>query len=189
MNTPQSNKITLPLPRLLPGDVVLARNNSLIGRLIRWATRRGGEGATWANHVGAVSRPPLVVEALHRVVEHEVNQVRGRLQIWRLERLTPEQRLIIGRGLARYIGRGYGYHKLLLQLLDAALAKLIGREVVLFRRLQFIDQVPICSWVVGRAYDDLDYRFGGLPPEAVTPDDIHDHLTTSPDWRLIWERS
>jgi len=54
------------------------------------------------------------------------------------------------------------------------------------RRLAFLDNYPICSWLVAYAYDGIGYQFG-VPPWACTPDDIDDWIKAYPsEWTQVY---
>jgi hypothetical protein len=74
-----------------------------------------------------------------------------------------------------YVGRRYGYLKILAHWLDWLL-----QGAYVFRRLARQDRYPICSWVVAHAFAAAGKHFG-VEPGAATPDDIWDFVTGHPD--------
>lgn len=182
--------------RLEPGDVVLVRSASGLGRIIRWAQRGPGERPSWANHVGLITgtgdrRTALITEALWRVRESSLDRKADAIQVWRHRDWHPAHRQAAAGAMRSFIGLRYGWWKLPVHLADALLARLRGLaggrgEIPLVRRLLFVDSRPICSQVVGRAVlAAAGLKFNGLPPRQVTPDDIHDHLTADRNWELV----
>jgi hypothetical protein len=166
----------------LPGDLIFCHGSSWLSSAIRWATRSRGEAATWANHVGGISTPGMVLEALWTVVEHPLYELTESFQVWRLTGLTERERLAVALAALDYKGRSYGGAKLLTHLGDALLSKVFGGNPYAFRRLAHRDDYPICSWLWAFAYDKaLDYRFDAAP-SAATPDDMHDHVRNTPGW-------
>jgi len=84
-----------------------------------------------------------------------------------------------------YIGRQYGWLKLLIHLLDAFLTFLRRKETYFFRRMMFYDRYPICSWVEAYAYKAIQVDFG-CEPNTADPDVIQDYKKTHPEiWKLI----
>lgn len=179
---------------LRPGDIVCERSPGWLGAAVRWFTQGRYEPPTRINHVAVVVKggspeEAEVIEALWRVVRRPLSMTRGEVEIWRL-RGNTERTLLAAAYAMRYFGESYGWWKIVPHLIDALLIKITGREVYLFRRLLFLDRYPICSWVVAWAY----YRAFrgsctfGVPPSAATPDDIHDFVSNSPDWELVYAR-
>ena len=73
-----------------------------------------------------------------------------------------------------YEGKKYGYFKIVAHALD----KFIGGRYF-FRRLCFMDNYPICSWLVAHVYSQLSglQHYFGVPNNACQPDDIEDFCT------------
>lgn len=169
---------------LEPGDIVLTRGPGLLGRAIRFFTRRVGEGRTRVNHVGIVVTrgaldEALMVEALTTVKRHrlidEYGGKREQVAIFRPLRLAPEELRRVVTAANGYVGRTYGYLKIVLHALDGLL-----QGAYVFRRLGRMDRYPICSWLVAHAYGAVGVHFG-VAPGAATPDDIWDHVTSRRD--------
>lgn len=170
--------------QLEPGDIVLTRGPGLLGRAIRFFTRRVGEGKTRVNHVGIVVSggalaTAVMVEALttvkrHRLVD-EYGGSREQVAIFRPLRLAPEELRRVVAAANGYVGRTYGYLKIVLHALDGLL-----QGAYVFRRLGRMDRYPICSWLVAHAFGEVGVHFG-VAPGAATPDDIWDHVTSRRD--------
>ena len=169
------------------GDIFFVHADSLFGRSIRAAETGPGEAPAWANHAGAFVGERDVVEALTRVKLHPFEEVKGEIEVWRNAKWTDDQRAAFAAELAAQVGKGYGVLKLLVHLADVGLGWLVGREVVVFRHVLLDRRYPICSYLVAMAaHDATGYRFG-IDPEAADPDTMHDHVTASPAWRLVWK--
>lgn len=96
---------------------------------------------------------------------------------WRFQRFTPfsSARKIVAIYAESQINRPYGYLKLIPHFLDAMISKVTGGNPYLFRRLLFIANYPICSWVWGYAYDQVGLSLGG-DPRSQAPDDQLDYV-------------
>ena len=161
--------------RFLPGDIVFERSESWIGKAIRWFSRRPGEPATWANHVGLIFKPGWIIEALWSVVVSRF-QPGPIYEVWRNKDLPAIQRDAVADWALLYKGRKYGVLKIAAHALDAFVTKLRGEETYLARRLCRMDRYPICSWLVAWSYlKGAGLKFG-VEPEFAGPDDIHDFV-------------
>lgn len=164
--------------RLLPGDIVLVRSESLVSRLIRLVTRGWREPRTRASHceivvTGGDLAAAVVVSAdrggvtqrtipdLHRGKWITVYRPRAS-ELWRMR---AAYRAFDKRG------QKYPVWRLIGHLLDW-LAGLGVIEVYLFRRVMRSSRVMHCSELVAWAYWPV-VQFGAWP-WAVTPDDIDD---------------
>jgi hypothetical protein len=68
-----------------------------------------------------------------------------------------------------YVGKNYGWEKLIPHLLDHTLG-----GVYLFRRLNSDQRYPICSWVLEWAFHEIGWGFG-VPLGSTDPDDAWDY--------------
>jgi hypothetical protein len=184
---------------LHPGDLVLTRSERPIPRLIRWATREGGEREpTLVNHVAMVSvgGPALgarVIQAIFSGVE----------EVGFIETFGPgpwpflaiyRHRDSAGRGLLREIawareqlGDGYSIASLCLLFADSLAGKLIKRRVTLLSRLCRVTPLWYCSELIAsikrKSYGET---FGRPSPATTTPDDIADWVQAHPDeWACV----
>ncbi len=181
-------------------DVVITRSQEgEVGPVIRWFTKRPGDPA-WGNHVGLITKggmiPPIhlewvghpqITEALWKVRSGSFWTLYGppagpgrpKVLIYRPLTLDLETRRRIAARAEEYIGRRYGWWQLLNQGVDWWLSKKRGKEVYLFRHLDYGDRV-ICSQLVGRAFAPEGLRFG--VPEGVipNPDDVDDFCREHP---------
>ena len=169
--------------RVLPGDIVLTRSRSWLGRAIRRLTRDRGEAATEVNHVGIVVKAganltaAVIVEALLEVRMHPVGVQYGTghsaIAVFRPVTLKPAEITKVVEAAESFVGRRYGALKLVLHLLDWCLG---GRFV--FRRFGALDRFPICSYLVARSFSAAGLDFG-VADRAASPDDIWDFCVAS----------
>lgn len=170
---------------LLPADIVCTRGSGWLSRAIRFCTRVIGESRTQVNHVGVIvtagtPAEAMIVEAVSGVVLRPLwptyaASTGNEIAVFRSLRLTDEERSLIASAAREYIGRHYGYLKLVAHLADWCLC---GAYV--FRRLTNMDRYPICSWLVAHAYGRVGESFG-VAPGAATPDDIWDFCVAHPE--------
>lgn len=169
---------------LAAGDVVLARSGGLLGWGIRVFTRRIGESRTRATHSGVIVEGgpidrAIIVEALSHVVRHRLwDRYAGKnkaVAVFRPLNMSAEDIARVVAKAETYVGRRYGYLKLLAHWLDWLL-----QGAYVFRRLANQDRYPICSWLVAYSFAAADKHFG-VEPGAAEPDDIWDFVTTHPD--------
>jgi hypothetical protein len=163
---------------LQAGDIVFTRSPRLLGKLIRVCTRTFGEARTKVNHVGGIVKGgsithAVIVEALHKVVRRSLWVAYGppsddEVCVYRYKHITEEQRKIIVETRESYVGKDYGYLKLVTHFFDWML---LGSYV--FRRLTNDDNYPICSWTEEHAYRKAGIDFG----KCASPDDIWDYVT------------
>lgn len=164
-------------PWLEPGDIVFTRATGLFAAMLRAVQRRRGEQPTSIDHCGVVVvagtvRDALIVEAEARVMRRTIAEghANARVAVYRCVVAHKPVREQIAAAAERYVGRGYGYVKGVLHILDWAIG---GRYV--FRRFAGMDRYPICSWVVAHACAETGISFGVDVAEA-QPDDIWDYV-------------
>jgi hypothetical protein len=169
---------------LQPGDIFFTRGNGFVSKAIRFLTRRIGESRTKVNHVGLVVgggtlSQVVVVEALRTVERHRLVDAYGgaadRVAVFRPTRLARGDLQRVVTTANGYVGRSYGYGKIVLHALDWML-----QGAYVFRHLGQMDDYPICSWLVAHAYSAAGVHFG-VDPGAASPDDIWDYITEHPD--------
>jgi len=170
--------------QLLPGDIVLTRSGGIVGWAIRTFTRHVGESRTEATHcavvvMGGVLHNAVIVEALSSVRKHALRErymgSRHYVSVFRPLQLDDGQIRRIVAKAESYVGRRYGYLKLLAHWADWLL-----QGAYVFRRLASEDRYPICSWVVAHAFAAAGTHFD-VEPGAATPDDIWDFVGEHPD--------
>ncbi len=176
---------------LRKGDIFVTRGDSVFGFGIRWFTRTDGEADTEVNHVGIVvgdgtQWTALVVEALHTVKLHRLaDQYQGKwtgVRVYRPLFLERNVLDLLAKNATSRVGQRYGYTKIAAHAIDRWLFG--GRYVV--RKLFFLDQVPICSYLVADVYGEVcGYRFGVDVREA-QPDDLDDWCKARPEeWEEV----
>jgi len=175
---------------LQPGDIFCSKSSSLLGKLIRFGTKNRGEERTKVNHVGNIVSPGSilkaeVVEALTTVVRHNLYDAYGppckeKVIIFRHRTTTLIENELIARKAMSYVGKKYGWFKLVTHAGDCLLGKITGKDLFFFRRITRSDRYPICSWVTEHAEHEVGRSFG-KPLGSTTPDDIHDYCMGHPD--------
>ena len=169
---------------LEPGDLILTRSRGLVGWFISTFTRHFGESRTKATHTGLVVeggpvQTAVIVEALSTVKRHRLldryAEGKSEVAVFRPLNLTDEQIRAVVLKAESYVGRKYGYMKILAHWADWLL-----QGAYVFRRLTSEDRYPICSWVVAHAFAAAGRHFG-VEPGAATPDDVWDFVTEHPD--------
>jgi len=129
-----------------------------------------------------------VLEALTTVKKHPLAEIKDAFQVWRHTGLQFYERVYVRDAALEYLGRSYGPLKLGLHALDGLIHKAIGKDVFLFRRMALMKPYPICSWVVTWAYfNGANYQFS-VHPNHADPDHIHDHVTQSGHWEMVYEQ-
>jgi len=173
-----------PHPNLRSGDVLLTRSRGLVGWAIATFTRHVGESRTKVTHTGivVVGGPPrdvVVVEALSKVKRHRLWERyadSGKdVAVFRPLNLSDDQIAMVVAKAESYVGRRYGYLKILAHWADWLL-----QGAYVFRRLTKEDRYPICSWLVAHSFAAAGKHFG-VEPGAATPDDIWDFVVAHPD--------
>jgi len=169
------------------GDILFERNSSIISKYIRIFTQDKQEKKSEVSHVGLISHSGYIdgypkakiIEALTTVKEHEVlesySQSDAHIAVYRPLNLTHEETSIIITTARTYIGRTYGYFKVLLHLLAY-----ITKRKKFFSSLMLLDKYPICSYLVAKVYAAAGKSFD-VPAGFATPDDIWDFVTTHSD--------
>jgi hypothetical protein len=192
----RSRMVTQGIPEFLPGDVILcAGKHDVPGVLTRWATQAHDERPTYAVHTAQFLDARIVIEmcADVRVVKTRSSrkflQRRKAFEVWRCRSLTAAQRQAVSRTALAYLGRKFGWSKLVTYLLDGLVNKVMHKEIFFFRRLNHDQRYPICSWITAFSYDQaVHYQFG-VPPECADPDQIHDWVSSHPaEWLRVFSR-
>ena len=187
------------------GDVGFTAGKGILSSIIRHSTQARGEGETVVNHTLLFTRggyvvpdphvipsthPALAVEALWKVEHHSWwhahhHEAGTRIYVFRPAFLDEEaKRRVIQRAL-QHVGERYGWWKLLFHLGDHQAAQW-GWEAPGEKKLSSllrVDKRPICSYLVGRSFEEEGYpeAFGSkVPPQAQDPDDQWDYAIA--DW-------
>ena len=164
---------------LKKGDILLTRNETFLSKAIRIFQQDPNESRSVVSHVGIVvedgtESSAVIIEALTKVRRHTIEKAYGKskekLFIARPCSLSEDNILKVVAKAEQYNGKTYGYLKVAAHALDR-----LFRGQYVFRRLCFMDDYPICSWIVAYSYDEINYRFGVLPT-LCQPDDIWDNV-------------
>lgn len=175
---------------IMPCDIFFTHGDGWFSRFIRFGELHPGDLKSLINHTGiAVEDGTLstanVVEALATVKKHTLlSQYHGqtdKVAIFRPLGLTDDQKKLISDKALDYVGRDYGWFKILAHTADF----FTGGHYI-FRRIANSDNYPICSWVVAHAYSKAGLTFGCDPGQA-NPDDIWDFCMKHPEkYQLIF---
>jgi hypothetical protein len=164
---------------LQTGDICFYCGDGLISKAIR---RYHGDN-TIVSHVGIMYDRNTICEALFNGTKFRPLKQKGLHQIWRYPD-GPKNPSQIQKAARYYRNKPYGYAKILTHLADA----LIPWNPYFFRRLNFIDSMPICSWVVAQIYLRAEQLTFGVPPTRATPDDIHDFVIEK-EWQCVYDKA
>jgi hypothetical protein len=173
------------IPGLLqPGDMVHVNRPGFVSTMIRWFSRRAGNREAWASHTEIVSTDTLQsIGAYHRTIQHPILELlpAGGVIIMRKPGLSVDQRDAVALKAEDYLGRKYGYGKIVLHAMDY----LIG-GAFFFRRIDSSDNYPICSWVAAYSYyKALGVTVCGVDPALAKPDDLLDGCLLE-NWIPVW---
>ncbi len=166
---------------LMPGDLVFFESEGKIGTAIRWIeTKRGKDRRSYVNHVAPVISPGWLMDALiadaqpPRVRVSAVGKYAGDLvAIYRAIDMLPSEREKVALRAEQYVGKFYGFGKILLHLL--------GLE-----GWSLIDWFPICSWVSAVPYAQVMKWEFGTNARVATPDTQWDYVRAHPEkWQCI----
>ena len=192
--------------RVQPGDVGFTRGTGLFQQGIRYATRGPDEEPTWANHAlmfttgGAVGPAPkrtqaTAIEALARVEENpwysrHSTETGYHLMVYRPTFLSNNEKNRLVETARAHLGERYGWWKLFAHLIDRVAFD--DRKVI--SNVLHVDDRPICSYLVARAYEVAGHphAFGPIKAGAQDPDEMHDHVDdatwlSSPSWNYVGE--
>jgi hypothetical protein len=187
------------LPEFLGGDIILyAGRRDFFSKAVRWVERTSREGPTYAVHSAQfldggryleldwVEKIRASQEIMKKRKLSGVWEPRG-FEVWRCQWLTTEQREAVTQEALTYLGAKVGRAKFLTHMLDGLVNKVARREIFFFRRLNYNQRYPICSWATAFSYDRaLNYQFG-VPPDSADPDHISDWVHTHPDeWLCVF---
>lgn len=142
-------------------DLVIVHGRGPFSALIRRFSDPA-EGVR-ATHVAVAVSPTTLVEALPGGVVERPYRTGS---VYRPTFLSDGERLVIAARARSFVGRPYGWSKILLHALG-------------LQRFSFLDGYPICSWVASSAYAQVGHAFG-VPAIEATPDDVEDHVLANP---------
>ena len=158
---------------IYPGDILCVRGVGWLSDGIAKAEYAGFEPAKSATHVGIFitgSPAPIVVEALARVKTNPLLvSIASAYKAYAMHdiSITDEQRQAIVNEALRFSANSYGWFDLFAQLADASFSTTWFTN----RMAGMLKRWPICSYVVGSAYDKIGLNFG-VDTASVRPSDI-----------------
>jgi hypothetical protein len=104
------------------------------------------------------------------------------VRVYRKQDLTLPQVKAIETMANKFVGRKYGWWKLLAHLTDRIAFR--GKKTV--ANFLVLDKWPICSYTAAQSFAAGDVFFGMLPNVA-DPDEMNDHVEADPSWVLVGE--
>lgn len=174
--------------KILPADLIFTHSNSILGKSISYFETGYKESPAYATHVAGIGNHDNVVEASIKVIDIEWSKWGENVfdfQLWRKISLTMTERFRIAQYAESQVGKKYGALKIIPHAMDGVLSKFIGGSPYIFRRICFIKDYPICSWLWAYGFNIVGEKFGGEPNE-LDPDDMHDYCVSNPmDWIRI----
>jgi hypothetical protein len=158
-----------------PGDIVcFIGAKHWVSRLINRLQRSTGEQPTSCHHVAMVIDEtngipvPRIVEAVGRVRVRRIKQNEN-TKIYRFRGLSETQRTCLRRRAWSWKGARYSYGKIALHFLDWVFG------TYFFRRLAFMKNRPICSYLVARLFEEC-HIYIPWNSDTVQPDDMMDYF-------------
>jgi hypothetical protein len=173
----------------LLADIVLDRGDNLLSKGILECQRQRGEGKSIVSHAGLIVEGgnPLkskLIESLHTTVIRNLSYYldgKRSIIVFRNRTFDGSNRVEIVKKAMEYTTRSYGYHIIAAHFMDY----LLGGKYV-FRKMFKMGKYDICSWKVSYPYASIGYKFLGIEPNLVQPDDIWDHIMkTIDEWEVI----
>lgn len=166
-----------------PCDLLIVSTPGIMGALIRFFTRRIGEGPSRCNHIAGVTQAgdyyhALAVEAVNSgIVRRPMQHLFGKgrtVEIWRPLNLTDKQAALIQLYIQSQVGTKYGWGRVI-----AAAGDWFLMEQPVFRKL--CKGAHDCSTLWGSAFAEAGLTFG-KDGGVVTPDDIRDFVKGNPQF-------
>lgn len=144
----------------LPGDIVIVRSQTLIGKTIRWITK------SWASHVAVYIGDGFVFEArpggakavsitAYEGKGYEIHVYRPNLPKWMIDKFVNN--------LVQKAGRGYDYG----QIFSIALERLTGWKIKAENR-----RLAICSEIIYEAAKEVGIKVPEITQAYITPGDF-----------------
>ena len=164
-----------------PGDILCVDGSGWLSAGIIAAEYGTVAPARPVSHVGifvAGDPYPIVIEALWRVKTNTLPvSLAGTQKAWVLhdDSITPAQRnIIVGEALS-FSAKDYGYLDLIAQGFDA----IAHVDWATHYLSTFLDEFPVCSFVVAKAYAQINLDFG-VSSADIKPSDIMTFAETHP---------
>lgn len=160
---------------IVAGDILAIAGSSWLSAGIIRAT--GGP----CSHVGLLLSvdPPIVIEALSRVKTNPLDvSIAHARRAWILhdKSLTADQRRAIMYAACAMSADDYGYLDIAAQGLDALFKTTWPTDHMGW----YLKYRRICSYVVARGYEAIQFRFGKKTDESVSPADVYGFAEANP---------
>lgn len=156
------------------GDIILTRSDTWISKLIRRYGREGDE-LCQVSHAGIFVCKMHVMEALWGrgvTTSKFPEDFQGCTYfVFSPKNVSDLDRERLSRRAMEFSSRGYGYVKIIGQLLDY-----LFKTDWFTSKLLVWDRYPYCSFIVAECYRAIGKDFG-VPSKSTTPDDIWDFAT------------
>lgn len=177
--------------KLMPGDLIFVGGDAWYKEVVKFFTTYRNEEPSEMAHVAGILNNSIVSEALFRVTESkytEWSEKHNFFEVWRNVALSKSDLLNISYEVTKQNNNFYGWWKLIAHALDGTMSKIIASDFFFFRKMLFMKDYPICSWLWAYAYYNVvGYKFT-YNPNTVSPDDMYDHVCNSRDWKLIHKK-
>ena len=174
------------------GDIFLSHKiGNPIFNIVKRATTAPGEEETFATHTGIFINAFQVIEAdVGGVVITDFFQKYGEkhdLFVFRPD-ISEKYQNQLAFFARDYLGRKYGFFKIILHASDWILSEITRKEKYFFRKLAKNNNYPICSWLVAHCFKKIGLDFG-INPNYCQPDDIYDYCLRNEDlYKLIYKK-
>lgn len=150
----------------LPGDIIVVKSRTLIGKVIRWTTK------SWASHVAVYIGDGYVFEARPggaRTVP--LTNYEGKKWDYKIYRLEAPKRLIekFINALIQKTGRGYDYG----QIASIAVERLCGLKIKAQNK-----QLAICSEIIYESAKEVGIQVPEITQAYITPGDFE-------SWKIL----
>jgi hypothetical protein len=171
-----------------PGDICLVHSVEELGQLIdRFET----SADTTQIVQKIISHAAVCVDALNLIeatlpvvkknpISKYITDPKNVMVCIRVKSLTDDQRNAVATNAGAFLGRLYGWNKLILHLGDNIVSWFARKDVFFFRKLITNQKLPICSELVADCYQPVGWTFCGIKPEEVQPMDIFTDFAKRP---------
>lgn len=189
------------LPDLLPGDIILSRQNNWLSKSIRWFGKRATGSARFSHAamaLGHLTEKPECIEALWKVTRSPLSKYENQeIVVYRMKNLDIGVRNEIALRAISIEQQAYGLLKIPLFALDGVF------KTYFFTSHFGLSHYKVCSelaaWAYEKTFDkfkktvlaDLCKRLGKNPPfkkgwRSISPDFLDDHCSKSPYWEILY---
>lgn len=171
------------LPILKTGDVILCSRKSII---VKFMSKFQKDPVRWG-HCLVVEDKDKAWEAHWKLRSYSLEKFFKNKMYWRIARkkdLNEEQRGVMRRVAPPLLGTGYGFWRIVLQLLDHVFRtnKFSGSNENIY--------LQVCSSFAAWIYEiSTGYMFNGVKWMSCDPDDIEDDWEKYPErWEILTEK-